>query len=194
MLGLYKIRSLGDFIHRRTLLLAFLLSLVSLWSTQVKSATLKLIESGKTNWITVEISDEIIDGDAQLVSRFFSGLNVEGHTVEIILSGRGDNLQEGINIGRYFLQQGYRTAVKADSECVDACALALLGGYDKSFGGPYRRLGSKSGLGICPCSITSFGRDNVLGFIELFRYVAEVAVEDNFLTLILKCPPTKFAI
>jgi hypothetical protein len=191
LFGLHKIRSLHDLLYRGTRLSAILVFLVSIWPIQADSATPKLVKSGETNRTTVEISDEIIDGDAQVVSRFFSGLNLDGHTVEIILSGRGGNLQEGINIGRYIWQQGYRTIVKDNSECVDACALAFLGGHDKSYGGPYRRLGSNSGLGICPCSIMSFLRDNLLAFIELFRYVAEVVVGDEFLTLILKCPPNQ---
>ena len=68
--------------------------------------------------------------DIYKIKRRVSGYD----NVVLVFNSRGGNMNEGIKIGRYMLENGISSAVKENGVCGSACAFAFLGGKEKILG------------------------------------------------------------
>lgn len=94
----------------------------------------------------VEIVGTIERGDAQRVQSALAAM-LGTQQIVVRLSSPGGVLTEALRIGRYFHANGIRTeVVGASSVCLSACALAFLGGRDRS-GESWRVKGSAARIG-----------------------------------------------
>jgi hypothetical protein len=88
----------------------------------------------------------VIEGDTERLDAFLSRQPKRAQTA-IYLAGPGGSLYEGMRLGRYFSRNGIKTIVEGGRDCASACALAFLGGRDRS-GQVWRSSSDNSRLGF----------------------------------------------
>jgi hypothetical protein len=88
----------------------------------------------------------VLRGDTERLDAFLSHQPQRSRTA-IYLAGPGGSLYEGMRLGRYFSRNGIQTVVEGGHDCASACALAFLGGRDRS-GQVWRSSSDNSRLGF----------------------------------------------
>lgn len=91
-------------------------------------------------------SGEIDTGDKVKLESLLANLPIRKNTA-IYMSSPGGNLYEGMRLGLFFRAKGIKTVIEGASDCASACAIAFLGGTDRT-GKPWRSSSSNSRLGF----------------------------------------------
>lgn len=98
------------------------------------------------NLTAILASGEIVIGDKDKLESLLTKLPIRNNTA-IYMSSPGGNLYEGMRLGLFFRARGIKTVIEGASDCASACAIAFLGGTDRS-GKPWRSSSSNSRLGF----------------------------------------------
>lgn len=131
-----------------------------------------LHENNSKSLLAVLAVGPVKHGDTARLSSYLAQKPSRKH-VAVYLASEGGNLYEGMKLGLFFRNNRIKTVVEGGFDCASACAVAFLGGTDKS-GHPWRsssdnsRLGFHAFRGIQEMSISS---DEVQGIVaDLLRF------------------------
>jgi hypothetical protein len=120
--------------HHGMIFLSVWLAIVLWASPAILAATVSAIKSSDCK---VLLQGAIIEGDTERLKAVMSADNsffdenreVEGDQLaRLCLDSRGGSLLEGTKLARYLLEEGIGTVIRADDECLSACAIAFMGG------------------------------------------------------------------
>lgn len=116
-------------------------------SHQARALEVRLSSESTPELTMVELSGQIVRGDAQRVQRFIAE-QPKGRPIAVSFNSGGGLIDEALAMGRHFHAHGVRTYVSGKGrQCLSACALAFLGGRDET-GRAYRVKGSEARIGF----------------------------------------------
>jgi hypothetical protein len=155
-------------VMRRAILIAVGLLITAV---SVPSGTLALEFSlhpnNKSRTLTAILATGDIErGDVEKLKAFLSRTRKKKNTA-IYLASPGGDLFEGTRLGLFFKERRIKTVIEGGYVCASACALAFLGGTDKS-GNPWRSSSTNSRLGFhafTDRAVGSVSSDEVQGVV-----------------------------
>ena len=96
------------------------------------------IDVGRTDVAIFLMEGDVESGDTLKLQRHIARLPAS-MPVSVILNSRGGNLEEGMDLGRFFYSARITTfSMGYNGICLSACSLAFLGGRDRATGKPAR--------------------------------------------------------
>ena len=105
--------------------------LISLITTITSCALSFSVNKNYLGYNLIYASGNIRYGDLYKLKRKYNSLSKQRQTI-VVFNSNGGELNEGIKIGKFLKSHGIGSAVRKNGICASSCALAFLGGRDKS--------------------------------------------------------------
>jgi len=128
-------------------------------------------------------------GDLQELQRAIA-TSWTGNEVYIHLDSPGGNLAEGVEIGKYIRQHGFRTVIPAMSKCMSACFFVFIGGAERKVEA-YGKLGVHQFRGFQDFQrfANEVKSETQRTMAQLIEYTRTMGIDIETIQIAVKTPP-----